>query len=70
MEELALAEEMNRFLEGLSEENRIIFLRRYFYFCPVREIAQSMGVGESKVKMSLSRSRERLRRLLMGESIG
>ena len=67
---LALVQVLNRFLSGLSAEARIIFLRRYWYFCSVREIARDFGIGESKVKMSLMRSRNQLRAMLEREGIG
>ena len=69
MEELVLTEVLNRFLTILPQESRIIFLRRYWYLCPVKEIARSMGVSENKVKMSLMRSRNKLRELLEKEGI-
>ena len=64
-----LAKVMNRFISGLSKESRKIFLRRYWYMDTVKEIAKAYGIGESKVKMSLSRSRKRLKEMLEKEGI-
>ena len=69
MEDRELVELLNRFLAGLPEEGRRIFLGRYWYLRPVREMARELGLGESKVKMSLLRSRQRLRALLEEEGI-
>lgn len=69
VETLALTEVLNRFLEGLSVENRRIFMRRYWYFSEVKEIARDYGISESKVKMSLLRSRNRLKQLLEQEGV-
>lgn len=66
---LAISELLNRFLGALREPDRVFFLQRYWYFCSVREIAREAGVGESRVKGSLHRSREKLRRLLEQEGI-
>ncbi len=66
-DEQALAELLDRFLEGLGREARIIFVQRYWYLRSVREIAADLRLGESAVKMSLSRTRERLRRRLEEE---
>lgn len=66
-DELALTEILNRFLSMLSKENRIIFMRRYWYLCSIREIAQELALSESKVKMSLLRSRNKLKQLLEKE---
>lgn len=68
-DELALRELLDRFLASLSEEARVIFLRRYWYMLSVEEIARGMGASRSKVKSSLMRSREKLRALLEKEGI-
>lgn len=44
-------------------------MRRYWYLSSVKEIAEDFGMGESKVKMSLLRSRNQLRKLLEKEGI-
>lgn len=69
VDDLALAEIFNRFLGSLSLEQRKIFMRRYWYLCPIKEIAAGLGVSESKVKMSLLRSRNELKNLLEKEGI-
>ncbi len=58
---------LNQFLGGLSEENRRLFMLRYWYLCPVRELAARSKMGQSKVKMRLMRMREALRDLLLKE---
>ena len=55
-----LAETINRFLAELPKEERQIFMCRYFYFDQVKEIADRFGLGESKVKMTLKRTRDKL----------
>ncbi len=69
VDDLMLADLLNRFLASLTAEKRIIFMRRYWYFSPVAEIASDLAVSESKVKMSLLRSRNELKLLLMKEGI-
>lgn len=64
VEDTELAELINSFLDRLSRENRIIFMRRYWYFCTISEIAEDMHASESKVKMSLSRTRKKLKQYL------
>ena len=68
-ETLVLTETLNRFLAALPKESRVIFLRRYWYLDSISEISRRMGLTESKVKMSLLRSREKLRSLLEKEGI-
>ena len=58
---------LDTFLGGLSEDARRIFMRRYFFGDTVDEICSLYGYGKSKVKMSLSRSRDSLRDVLEKE---
>ena len=61
-----LREELNEFLRTLTEEKRVIFVRRYFYAQEVRTIAHEIGVSEAKVKVVLHRLREELKQRLEG----
>lgn len=69
MEEKVLVELFNRFLEGLSVEKRKIFMRRYWYFSHVKEIAAEYGMSESKVKTTLMRTRNELKLFLEKEGV-
>ena len=60
---------LNDFLASLPRESRLIFLRRYWYVDTVAEIAQRYGMTESKVKMQLSRTRDKLHSHLEREGI-
>ena len=62
-----LGEAVGRYLLTLEPEKRIIFMRRYWYLDPVAVIAERMGIGQSKVKMTLSRCRVGLREWLRKE---
>ncbi|MDY6340976.1 MAG: sigma-70 family RNA polymerase sigma factor [Lachnospiraceae bacterium] len=64
VEESDLSEAINDFLGKLRGESRIIFLRRYFYMDSVEKIASLLNSTEGKVKMSLLRSREKLKKYL------
>lgn len=67
MELSLLTESINSFLEKSKPQDRIIFVKRYFYMSPVKEIAKECGASESKVKMTLLRMREKLKRFLETE---
>ena len=69
-EDIAIRDALNGFLGSLKPEHRKIFLRRYWYLSPVKEIAEDYCIGESKVKMILLRTREKLRVHLETEGIG
>lgn len=60
VEEGVLVEIIEEFLDGLKQEQRIIFVRRYWYSDPVKEIAGRMRISESKVKTTLFRTRNAL----------
>lgn len=69
VDDLALAEVFNCFLASLSKERRKVFMRRYWYLDSIKEIAADFSMSESKVKMSLMRSRNELKSLLEMEGI-
>jgi len=60
---------LTSFLQDLSEEPRRMFLRRYWFGDPIRDIARRCGCGESRVKVTLLRTRNRLRDYLEQEGI-
>ena len=60
---------LNVFLANEKPLARRIFLRRYWYMESVKAIAARFGIGESRVKSSLFRSRERLRAHLEKEGV-
>ena len=64
-----LGEALGCFLAGLGEENRRFFLRRYWYAESVKEVAKHCGATESRVKMSLHRTRKKLRVFLQEEGL-
>lgn len=58
---------INNFVAGLPNESRVIFVRRYWYMSPVKEIARDYSVGESYVKIRLMRTRNMLKEYLESE---
>ena len=68
-DELALKEAINGFLASLKEQTRVIFMRRYWYLCSVSEIAKSLGLSESKVKVTLMRTRLKFKMYLEQQGI-
>ena len=69
MEEKEVIRVINRFLEGLKEADRDIFLRRYWYLDSEKEIAMRHGKTVNSVKSNLYRSRKKLYRLLEKEGM-
>ena len=62
-----LSEVLNAFLGRLKPDARTIFLRRYWFGDSVQEISARSGFGESKIKMSLLRTRQSLQEALEKE---
>ena len=62
-----LSEVLNAFLGRLKPDARTIFLRRYWFGDSVQEISARSGFGESKIKMSLLRTRQNLKEVLEKE---
>lgn len=68
-EEMALRDALNRFLSTLPKETRMIFVRRYWYLSPIKEIAADMGMTEGHTKVILHRTRVKLKAHLEKEGI-
>lgn len=69
VEERELTAALNRFLRAQSAPRRNIFLRRYWYLVPVRELAEEYGMSESAMTSLLFRMRGKLRQFLEQEGI-
>ena len=63
----ALEAAIREFVYGLPTEQKRMFIGRYFYFDPLREVAAYCGVRESKAKSMLFRLRKRLKEYLETE---
>ena len=60
---------LDSFLRTLSAENRMIFMRRYWYADAVAEIAVRYGISESAIRMRLNRTRDKLAGYLKQEGV-
>lgn len=69
MDEMILVRSINHFLREQPEQKRNIFIRRYWYLCPIRDIAESYGMSESKIASLLFRMRNKLKTHLEKEGI-
>lgn len=64
-----LAAIIDAFLDTLSVENRIIFMRRYAYFDTYAEIANRVGLSEKNVSVRLARIRRKMKKHLMERKV-
>ncbi|MGL4374196.1 MAG: RNA polymerase sigma factor [Turicibacter sp.] len=66
---LQTSKAISNFLRKINEENRVLFVRRYWYCESIADLAKRYGISESKVKSSLYRTRKKLKHYLQGEGI-
>ena len=59
-----LARMIERFLDTLTVENRVIFMRRYWFADSYKDIAGHMGLTEKNVSVRLTRLRQKLKQYL------
>ena len=64
-----ISETIDKFLSGIGKDDRVFFVRRYWYADSISAIARRFAVSESKVKSNLFRTRNKLRDYLIKEGI-
>ena len=69
MEKDMLDKTINTFVRELRDTEQRVFLCRYWYAKPVKEIAKLFGFSESKVKVMLMRTRNKLKERLETEGL-
>lgn len=62
-----LAHIIENFLNTLTRENRVIFMRRYWFSDTYKDIAAFMGLSEKSVSVRLSRIRQSMKKYLIEE---
>ena len=60
---------LGKITRNLSIEKRKMFVRRYWYFSSVKEIAKDFGISESKVTVTLFRTRQMLKEVMEKEGV-
>ena len=60
---------IEKFLDTLSDENCVIFLRRYWFSDTYAEIAERTGISEKSVSMRLVRIRKQMKQYLAEKEI-
>ncbi len=69
MEAKELARLIEKFLDGLTEENRVIFMLRYGCTDNYADIAGKTGLSEKNVSVRLTRIRSQLRKFLIEQEV-
>lgn len=66
-EAVAMKISLNGFVRSLTEEQRRVFIKRYWYLEEISAIASELSMSESKVKSMLARLRKKLKEQLNRE---
>lgn len=69
LEARELAHIMEEFLDSLSAENRVIFMRRYWFSDSCRDIAERVGLTEKNVSVRLTRIRKKMKDYLTEKEV-
>lgn len=69
METRELAGMIENFLDTLSEENCVIFMRRYWFSDTYEEIAERVGISEKNVSVRLTRIRRQMKKYLIEREV-
>lgn len=69
MESKLLVHTIEDFLDGLSQENRVIFMRRYWFADSYAQIAECIGISEKNVSVRLTRIRNQMRHYLTKKGV-
>ena len=64
-----IREALNGFLSGLSRDDRILFVRRYWFEDDVAQIADCLGISENHARVKLTRCKKKLKAYLEKEGI-
>lgn len=69
-EDEGIVDAINRFLKTLDQENRILFVRRYYYMDSNETLTKTFGMNDNTIRQRLFRMRENLKKFLEKEGIG
>ena len=64
-----LARIIGDFLDTLTLENRVIFMRRYWFADSYKDIAEFMGLSEKNISVRLTRIREKMKQYLIEREV-
>ena len=64
-----LARIIEDFLNTLTVENRVIFMRRYWFADSYKDIAEFVGLSEKTISVRLTRIREKLKQYLIERGV-
>ena len=69
IEAIELARIIEDFLDTLTVENRVIFMRRYWFADSYKDIAELVGLSEKNISVRLTRIREKMKQYLIEREV-
>ncbi len=69
VEDDELTRHLQAFLSMQSRENRVIFIKRYWYAESIKTIAETIGMTENAVSVKIFRTRQKLKEYLEREGV-
>ena len=64
-----LTAQLNAFLSTLPRDDRVMFLKRYWFAEPLSEITKTFGITEHNASVRLSRIRKKLHQYLKSKEV-
>ena len=64
-----LAETLNRWLGHLSKEDRVLFIKRYYYGDAVKNLAKVHGFTENQMAQKMMKLRKSLKAFLLAKGV-
>lgn len=64
-----IARIIENFLDTLSHENRVIFMRRYWFADSYKDIAKFVGLSEKNISVRLARIRKKMKQYLIEREV-
>ena len=64
-----LARTIENFLDTLTVENRVIFMRRYWFSDSYKDIAEFVGLNEKNISVRLNRIRGKMKQFLIEKEV-
>ena len=69
IEAAELSKIIEEFLDTLTEQNRVIFMRRYWFGDSCKDIGMYVGITEKNVTVRLTRIREKMKKYLIEREV-
>ena len=69
IESVEFSKEIDRFLESMDKQSRILFVRRYYYSDSIEELSELFRTSKHNISVRLSRIRKQLKNYLIKEGV-